>query len=141
MARPTGVTIIAVLYFILAAFCVLGGVLMFVGGGFLASMINQQGGAGGSAGAGIMAGLGAVAGVVVLIFGAIAALVGWGLLKLKSWARIVALIFAGLGLLGALLMLLHFSPLILFGFLIRLVINGLILWYLLKPEVAAAFQN
>jgi len=134
------VTIIAVLYFILAAFCVLGGVLMFVGGGFLASMMNQQG-AGGSAGAGILAGLGAVAGVIVLIIAAISALVGFGLWKLKNWGRILALVFAGLGILGALLMLLHFSPLILFGFLIRLVINGLILWYLLKPEVAAAFQN
>src|SRR6267154_2034029 len=102
MARPTGVTIIAVLYFLGAALCLLGGVLMFVGGGFLASMINQQGGAGGSAGAGMMAGLGAVVGVVALIVAVICALVGWGLWKVKNWARIVALIFAGLGILGAL---------------------------------------
>src|SRR5258708_31005581 len=120
MARPTGVTIIAVLYFILAAFCVLGGVLMFVGGGFLASMMNQQG-AGGSAGAGILAGLGAVAGGIVLIIAAISALVGFGLWKLKNLWRILALVFSGLGVLGALVMGFYFLPLILFGFLIRVV--------------------
>src|SRR5258708_9253162 len=123
MARPTGVTIIAVLYFILAGFCVLGGVLMFVGGGFLASMMNQQG-AGGSAGAGILAGLGAVAGVIVLIIAAIFALVGFGLWELKNWGRILALVFAGLGIFGALVMLLAFSPLLPFCFLFRCVIIG-----------------
>lgn len=139
MARPTGVTIIAVLYFIGAAVCLLGGVLLFVGGGFLATMMNQGGD--GAAGAGILAGLGAVAGVIVLVVGVVSALVGWGLLKLKSWARIIVIIFSALGILGALAMLLHFSPLILVGFVIRLAINGLILWYMLKPEVAAAFQS
>src|SRR5258708_36432614 len=120
MARPTGVTIIAVLYFLGAALCLLGGILLFVGGGFMASMMNQQG-SGGSAGAGILAGLGAVAGGVVLIIAAISALVGFGLWKLKNLGRILALGFCGLGILGALVMGFYFLPLILFGFLIRVV--------------------
>src|SRR5258706_5853004 len=117
MARPTGVTIIAVLYFLGAALGLLGGVLMFVGGGFLASMINQQGGAGGSAGAGMMAGLGAVGGGVALIVAANCALVGWGLWEVKNLARIVALVLSRLGILGALALLLYFSLLLPVGFL------------------------
>jgi hypothetical protein len=145
MNRPTGVTVIAVLYFIGAAFCILGGLGMILGGGFLASIISQSQANGAGAGAGIMAGLGAALGIGLLICAAIAALLGWGLMKLKEWARITAIVFAALGLLfGALGLfgaLLHFAIVLLFGVVIRLAINGCILWYLLKPEVKAAFQG
>jgi hypothetical protein len=58
MGRPVGVTILAILNFIGAAICLLGGIGMILGGGFIATMLSQQGQ--GSAGAaGILAGLGA----------------------------------------------------------------------------------
>ena len=58
MGRPVGVTILAILNFIGAAFWLLGGIVMILGGGFIATMLSQQGQ--GSAGAaGILAGLGA----------------------------------------------------------------------------------
>lgn len=143
MNRPTGVTVIAILYMIGAAFCVVLGVLMFVGGGFMATMMNQQA-SGGSGVAGILAGLGAALGVVVLVFGAIDAVVGWGLWSLKEWGRIMAIILSALGALlqlpGLLRALTHFH---IFGIVwvgFWLAIHILIIVYLLKPETKAAFR-
>ncbi|HEY7403020.1 MAG TPA: DUF2127 domain-containing protein [Candidatus Angelobacter sp.] len=145
MGRPTGVTVIAVLYFIGAAFCLLGGLLFIAGGGFLATIINQQGQAGSSGMAGIMAGLGAAMGIMFLVFGVIDALVGWGLLKLKNWARIVAIVFAAIGacfqLLGVLGSFSHFN---LGNLIINLAFLALYAWmisYLIKAPVKAAFQG
>lgn len=141
MGRPTGVTIIAVLDFIGAAFCVLGGLGMMLGGGFMASMMGQQSGAG----AGVLAAIGAAAGVFFLFCAAVAVLLGWGMLKLKEWARIVTLVLAALGALGSLIGLVgvlgHFAMVAVVFMLCRLAINGLIIWYLLQPHVKAAFQG
>jgi hypothetical protein len=141
MVRPTGVTVLAVLDFIGAAFCVLAGLGMMLGGGFIASMLSQQ--QGGSAG--LMAAIGAAAGVIFLVIAAVAILLGWGLLKLKEWARIITIVLAGLGALGALIALAtvfaHFAAVAMFVVLCRLAINGLIIWYLLQPHVRAAFQG
>src|SRR5690348_10520809 len=79
MGRPTGVTVIAVLDFLGTGFCLLIGLLMILGGGFLASWINQQGGQGSAGAAGIMAGLGAAAGVFIIIIGGVCAVLGIGL--------------------------------------------------------------
>jgi hypothetical protein len=145
MGRPVGVTIIAVLFFLGAAFCVLGAIAMFAGGGFIATLISQQGGQGAGAGAGLFAGMGVIIGVVILVFGALYILIGWGLLKLKEWARIVTIVLAGLWALGSLFglvgVLSHFGVFILFWIVVRVAIAGLIIWYLLQPDVKAAFQG
>lgn len=142
MGRPTGVTIIAVLDFIGAGICVLGGLAMMLGGGFMATMMSQQQG---GAGAGILGAIGAAAGVFFLVCAAVAVLLGWGTLKLKEWARIVTIVLAALGAVGSLFGLLsvmgHFAAVAVFFVLIRLAINGLIIWYLLQPHVKAAFQG
>lgn len=141
MGRPTGVTVIAVLDFIGAGFCVLAGIGLMLGGGFIASMMSQQQGAG----AGLLAAVGAAAGVFLLFCAAIAAFLGWGLLKLKNWARIVTIVFAALGAVGALFgifaVLAHFAPIGVFWALCRLAINGWIIWYMLQPHVKAAFEG
>lgn len=141
MGRPTGVTVIAVIDFIIAGLCVLGGLGMMLGGGFLASIIGQQQGAG----AGVFAAIGAAAGIFFLVGAAIAALLGWGLLKLKEWARIVTIVFAALGAVGSLFGLLavmgHFAAIGIFWVLCRLALNCWIVWYLLQPHVKAAFQG
>src|SRR5437660_8882474 len=87
MGRPVGVTILAILNFIGAAFCVLGGIAMILGGGFIATMLSQGQGSAGAAG--ILAGLGAAAGVFIIIMGGVSALLGYGLWKRKGGARIV----------------------------------------------------
>ena len=144
MGRPVGVTILAILNFIGAAFCLLGGIGMILGGGFIATMLSQQGQ--GSAGAaGVLAGLGAAAGVFIIIIGGVSALVGFGLWKLKGWARIVSIVLYAISgvfqLLGILGSLAHFNAFALIWGAFWVAIDALIIWYLLKPEVKAAFQQ
>jgi hypothetical protein len=145
MNRPAGVTVIAVLFFIGAVFSILLGILAMFGGGLLATLMSQSGSQGAGAGAGLFAGLGIGIGIVILVFGALYILVGWGLLKLKEWARIVTIVLAGLGVLGALFGLVgvftHFGAIIVFWTLVRLAICGWIIWYLLQPQVKAAFAS
>jgi len=97
MNKPAGVIVIAVLYFLGAAILLLAGIGFIVGGGAIAAMMSQQGQAGGSGLATLMGALGAGMGIVFLVLGAVDVLVGVGLLKLKSWARIVAIVFVGIG--------------------------------------------
>jgi hypothetical protein len=144
MGRPVGVTILAILNFIGAAFCLLGGIGMILGGGFIATMLSQQGQ--GSAGAaGILAGLGAAAGVCIIIVGGISALLGFGLWKLKGWARIISIVLFGiscaLNLFGVLGALLHFNLFALIWSVFWVAVDAFVIWYLLKPEVKAAFQQ
>lgn len=144
MNRPTGVTLIAVLCFLGAAFAALAGIGMLAGGGMLATMMHQQGTDAGPM-AGIIAGVGAALGIFFLVMAAIDIVLGVGLIQLKEWARlttvILTAIFAALGALGLLTSFAHF---VLFATLIRLCVLALQVWiiiYLLKPEVKAAFQG
>lgn len=145
MGRPVGVTIIAIIDFLGAALCVLFGIGIMVGGGFVATLINQGGGQGSGAGAGVLASLGVVLGVVLIVIAIIPALVGWGLWKLKEWARIVALVFAGLGVLsrlfGFISILAHFNIVTFTVTVCVLAYNVWVIWYLLQPDVKAAFQG
>ncbi len=144
MNKPAGVIVIAVLYFLGAAILLLAGIGFIVGGGAIATMMSQQGQAGGSGLATLMGALGAGVGIFFLILGAVDALVGVGLLKLKSWARMVAIVFAAIGacfqVFGLLGSLAHFNIGSFVFTLIILGVQALIIWYLLKPEVKAAFQ-
>lgn len=144
MGRPTGVTVIAIVDFVGAALYLLVGLGLILGGGFIATLISQQGGQGSGGAAGLLGGLGAVAGVVVIIIGGLCAVLGIGLWKLKEWGRIVNMILWGIGgllqVLGLLGTLAHFTV---FGFLWNifwLAVDAFVVWYLLKPEVKAAFQ-
>lgn len=144
MNRPGGVTAILIVCFIMAAICLLLGIGVMAGGGFLASMMSQSG-QGGSAGAGIFAAVGAFIGIFIIIIGGIWALVAFGLLKMKEWARITAIIMAGiggaLGLLGLLGGMVHFALLATMLRLAMLAFQVFTIVYLLKPEVKAAFQG
>jgi hypothetical protein len=144
MVRPVGVTILAILNFIGAAFCLLGGIGMILGGGFIATILSQQGrGSAGAAGA--LAGLGAVAGVFIIIVGGVSALLGFGLWKLKEWARIVSIVLYGISgalqLLALLGSLAHFNLFAFVWSIFWVAVDAFIIWYLLKPEVKAAFQR
>jgi hypothetical protein len=133
MNRPTGVTVIAALYFLGAAFCVCLAIFFVVGGGLASHFLPPDT----QIPRGVIAAAGGLGAIFMLIGGAIAVAIAMGLLNLKEWARMVAIVFACLGLLGAAFSLLHFNP---FG-LIRAAINGWILWYLLQPQVVAAFRR
>ena len=145
MGRPVGVTILAILDFLFAVCLLLGGIGAIMGGGIFASMMSQaQAGSGASGASGIMAFIGGAMAVFCFIFAVISALLGWGLWKLKNWARIITIIFEVifilLSLLGLLGILAHFNIISLIWTLFWIAIYCLIIWYLLKPDVKAAFK-
>ena len=120
MKRPDGVTFIAVWYFInalftLLTFCVL--IAIPISGAF--SDIGDQTGL-------FWATTGVICGAVFMAAsGIVAALTGWGLLRMRSWARILAIVLAIFGL---------------FAFPVGTVIGALIIWYLFKEDVRQAFD-
>jgi len=118
--RPVGVTILAVLYFVGAAFLVLGalGLAVFmVAGGSL-------GAAQGNAAASVA--IGAVGAAFCLMLAAVDFAAGYGLWTLKPWGRTVAIVLAVLGLLG--------FP---FGTLISIVV----LVYMFRPGTKVTFSG
>ncbi|HYL61513.1 MAG TPA: hypothetical protein VE077_02750 [Candidatus Methylomirabilis sp.] len=138
MERPTGVTIIAVLYFLGAACLVLVGLLSFVGGSLLSGMARS-----GGPGSAIFAMGGAVIGVVCLLFAVLEFAIGFGLIKLQNWARVTAIVLTAIGILFGLLGLLNVAMhLAIFSLLFQLIILAIYVWilvYLLKPHVKQAF--
>ena len=138
MARPTGVTFLAVLAFICAGAAALVGVASFFMGGVLSKMMETSGM--GS----LMAGAGAVIGVVILIFAGLYFLMGFGLWRLKNWGRILTLVIVALGLLTAAMGLFKMlSPFHAGVFLWQLFWCAFDVWiilYLLKPHVKQAFS-
>jgi len=138
MQRPTGVTILAVLAFLGAGFLLLLALLSLVGGALFSTLASSRMGA--------LAGVGAVVvAIFLLIFAILDVAIGIGLLKLQNWARIVTIVFIGLGFLGSVLSI--FSPFHVHFFFVvflirRLVLAAIyawILWYLFQPNVKQAF--
>jgi hypothetical protein len=138
MERPTGVTILAVLYFLGTAFLGLCGLLFIVGGSVLSGLAH----AGGPASA-LFAMGGVVAGAIFIVFALLELAIGVGFIKLQNWARIVAIIFTGigvlLGILGTISLLAH---LMVFALVFRVVLLAIQIWilaYLFQPNVKQAF--
>jgi len=135
--RPTGVTVIAILHFIGAGFATLAGVGAIFGMGFLSMMAAHNSRLGGA----MLAGLGVVLAIILFIVAAVAILIGWGLWRLHNWARVTAIVFSGIAILGAMsgVVMLHFAPFLIVGGVVRLAIAVGIIWYLLQPHVKTAF--
>jgi len=137
MERPTGVTVLAVLAFIVAGLAVLGALILLVGGAALSSMMQS------SMGGTMMAGVGAIAGIIVLFVAALYAVTGYGLWKLQNWGRILCLVLVVLGLLSTAVNLIRMMT----AFHIVYAVWGVfwiaidiwIITYLLKPHVKQAF--
>ena len=120
MKRPDGVTAIAVWYFVEAFFTLLIACTLIAipFSGVFADIGDPTGE--------FWVTFGLTCGVVFVLLQAIALLLaGWGLLRMKGWARWLAFILAILGL---------------FAFPIGTVIGALIIWYLLKEDVREAFE-
>ena len=139
MPRPVGVTILAVLNFIGAFCCVAVAIVMIVG----LSILGASASGAHTAGMMALAGGGVIAGVLLIVFALIPILIGYGLMKLKNWARIVSIILAALGILMALPgLFMALGHIVIFALVINLIgigIDALIVWYLLQPDVKKAF--
>ena len=108
--RPSGVTTLAVLYWLGAIVAILGGsayvagVLYFLPLGSTALLW--------------------IAGAVLIAIGILDVVIGWGLWSLRKWARTSAIVLAVVGLIS---------------FPVGTVISIITLWYLFKPEIKAYF--
>ena len=87
MSRSTGVTTIAAIFFLVAAYlCALGGIMLATPGAISMAM-----------GAPLLNGLEIAGPYMFLLIAGVAALIGWGLLRMYNWARRLAILvgFAG----------------------------------------------
>lgn len=91
----TVVKVFAVLAWIGAAFSILGGIGMLLGGGIMGSMML---GSEDAAAAGIFGMLGAAAGVVMIGLGVLYVFLGRGLWQHQNWARIATIVLGVLAL-------------------------------------------
>jgi len=121
---PTGVKVIAVLYYIGAVLGIIFGLLFLVGTGMMGSIANQIPLLGA-----LGAGLFVVGGIIMIGLGVLGFFVGRGLWKARPWARIVAIIFAALGILMAVISMIQGSIASnIFNLVIQLVIGGYLLF-------------
>jgi hypothetical protein len=131
--RPTGVVVIAVLYW-LSAFClILLGAGMVIGFGVFAEMMARM--------QPWMAGLGAIAGIVMLGFGAAMCAIGYGLFQLQEWARVTTIVLVAISFAGAIFGILHPIGMGRISSVIRMAIDGFIIWYLVQPQVVGCFRR
>ena len=119
--RPDAVTIITIYHFIAAGLALLGALAILIFA--ILPMSFSRGDPGGVAVALAALGLGLI---VTLAFGVAAIVVGWGLLRLRNWARWGAIVLAILQL-----------P----AFPIGTIIGALIIWYLLTDEGREPFEG
>ncbi|HEV2490569.1 MAG TPA: hypothetical protein VGT03_12240 [Candidatus Acidoferrales bacterium] len=139
MARPTGVTILAVLSFICSALLLSAAVgTLLMGTVGLAAMSGK-----GAALGDPLAMLGAFAGVMFLVLAALYIACGVGLLKLANWARMLTVVLVALGLLFALMGVFKaMMPLMIGALIWQLIVIAIDVWilmYLFKPHVKQAF--
>src|SRR5579864_8592600 len=140
MARPTGVTILAVLSFLGAALSLLGAAGLFLLGSSagLAAMAGRGGNMGGP-----LAAMGAFAGIAWLILAVLYLVNGIGLLKLRGWARLLTILLTLLAVVFEVIGIARAMAPMMIGLivwdLILIAIDAWILMYLSKPRVKAAF--
>jgi hypothetical protein len=139
MERPTGVTILAVLYFIGTAILAICALFFFVLGGSMLSGMAQSGGPWST----ILAAGGAVVGALFLVFALLQLALGIGFIKLQNWARVVAIVLTGIAVLfGAIGMFSLLAHVMVFALVTRVITLAIQIWilvYLFKPHVKQAF--
>jgi hypothetical protein len=126
---PVGAKIISVLYYIGAVLLLILGILFFVGAGFVDTLIPALGAIG--------SGLLIFVGVIIVAFAVLYFFIGRGLWRGQNWSRIVAIIFALLGVISSIYTIIVGFQI---GTLIELLIVGFIAYYLLFDKgVKSAF--
>jgi len=138
MARPTGVTILAVLSFLGAGLCLLAAAGMFLlGSAGLATMASE------GRSIGPLAAMGAFAGIACLVLVVLYIVNGVGLWKLQGWARLLTIILLVIGIVFGVLGIVRSVAPLMVGMLlfhvILIAIDAWIVMYLFKPHVKQAF--
>lgn len=121
---PTGVKIIAVLYYIGAVLGIIFGLLFLVGAGMMSSIADKIPLLGAFG-----AGLFIIGGIIMIGLGVLNLFIGIGLWKARSWARTVAIIFAVLGILMSIIFMIQGNIAgNIFNLVIQLIIGGYLLF-------------
>jgi hypothetical protein len=123
--RPQGITILGVLAIVSGILGILGGLAAVGLGTFLAITMP-----------GTAPALG-VLGLTALAISIVTLVLGIGFLLLKSWAWPAGVILEGLSILNAILTVILVQDIV--GAAISIVLSGVIVWYLDKAHVRAAF--
>jgi hypothetical protein len=133
MERPASVTVIAALFFLVAGYLAAIGIIEFVVPGSLSMAL----------GAGITYGRELSGPQTALSVGAGWALVGWGLYRLRNWARWCAMALMVIGVAGSVPAVSAAARDITWRFFFygaQIMVRVVIAWYLVaSPEVVEAF--
>ena len=123
---PVSVKIISVLYYIGAAFSLIGALALLFGSAAFVSKIPEMG-------MFVLLGTGALIalGIILLAMAILDYFIARGLWRGQSWSRILVIILAALAVIGAIISLQ----------IISLIISGVILWYLGWNKEAQAYFN
>lgn len=116
-SRPLGVTIVAILMIINGIILIAAG----IGGITVGAVMDIP--------------LICVSSGVLVALGIAAIIVAWGLIKGKGWAWIVTVILSIISIIMSIIAIAGGN----FGAVINLVISGVILYYMYRPEVKAYF--
>jgi len=119
--RPLGVTILAVLW-------IISGILLILGGAGFAFLTGAVGGV-------ALGALGAVIGIVLIVWGLVEIVLGYGGLQGWPWVWLVGVILTVLSLLEGIYMLITTG----WSAIISLIIAAIILYYLFQPNVKSWF--
>jgi hypothetical protein len=133
MPRPTGVSAVAVLFFLAAGYLCVLGLLLLLAPGSVSLFWGTP----------LLGGLALAGPYMFLLAGGAGLLIAWGLLRLNRWARRAAILAA---LAGAALLLpdvstaatdLRWAPLFWGG--LGIMVRVVVAWYLYQPPVAEQF--
>lgn len=118
--RPTGVTILVILVFIVGLFGALLGFLLLIASGIATDY-----------GYGFIEAFLEIFGAILLLLGLVSFVDGWGLWNLKKWGFQLAMILSVIGIIWGIISL----PI---G-IILIIIYGIIVYYLTRPEIKDVF--
>ena len=135
MQRPIGVTVIAAIFFLVAAYLFVIGLLMLSRPGVISM----------AAGAPLLGGLEVAGPYAFLLAGVFGAGVAFGLLRLNKWARRLAIIIT---MIGVVLLIPRVSSSVvdfqvgkLAGEGLQIILRATVVWYLYQEPIAEVFHN
>ena len=131
---PSGVTAIAVGFFVSATYLAVLGMVMLASPGAVSMAL----------GAPLLGGLELAGPYMFLLIGGAGALIGWGLLRLNHWARRAAIVVAFIGVVllvpSVSAAAVDFRASLLWSGLV-IIVRVIIVWYLYQAPVAEAFAK
>lgn len=129
---PTGVKVVSIIYYIAAVVIILSGIIFLTGASFVSEQLqnNQVISAIGQSGL-------VVIGIIVIIAGIIAFLLGRYLWLGRNWARIIIIILSVLSIISAIANIVNGYPLRIINLLIHALIAGYLLF---SKDVKSAFR-